>query len=61
MEELFSNNTPVFNQFLAKFYNDNGGLTEDDTFAFRLVTYYISKSDAEGECIDWILQYLTQK
>ncbi|XP_064652751.1 protein phosphatase 1E-like [Lineus longissimus] len=62
MEEISSNNIPLFKQFLAKFHDDTyGSLTEDDTFPFRLVTYYISPSDAEGECIDWILQYLAHQ
>ena len=60
--EVHGNDSDSFRRFLNKFCEThNGPLTEDDGLPFRLVTYYLRETEAEGECLDWTLQYLTSK
>lgn len=57
-----SNDPSSFSRFLETFCKDHHGpVNEGDSLPIRLVPYYLTNNEVEGECIDWTLQYLAVK
>lgn len=51
-----------FRHFLSEFSTSHSGpLSEDDPLPVRLICYYLSQEEVEGECLDWSLTYLSLK
>ncbi|XP_063966694.1 protein phosphatase 1E-like [Lytechinus pictus] len=54
-----SDDSIKFKLFLEEFTaKHNGPVTSDDPLPFRLVTYRLTPDEVEGECIEWVMEYL---
>ena len=57
-----SEETPTFASFLEKFAKEHPApLGDEESLPIRLITYYLTEDEAEGECLDWAIEYLKSK